>query len=71
MAAILIERETIEREEFEALLGGTPAEEVFAAKDQKARQDKEHEAGRHSHPKPHLPPRRPQIGAPAPAAPTP
>jgi cell division protease FtsH len=37
VAAILIERETIERTEFEALLAGSPAEEVFAARDAKAR----------------------------------
>ena len=38
VAAILIERETIDRGEFEALLAGTPEEEVFREKDAKARQ---------------------------------
>ena len=37
-AKILIERETLERGEFEALLAGTPEEEVFREKDEKARQ---------------------------------
>ena len=37
-AKILIERETLERGEFEALLAGTPEEEVFREKDAKARQ---------------------------------
>ena len=37
-AKILIERETLERGEFEALLAGTPEAEVFRDKDAKARQ---------------------------------
>ena len=37
-AKILIDRETLERGEFEALLAGTPEEEVFREKDAKARQ---------------------------------
>ena len=43
VAAILIERETIERSEFEALLAGSPAEEVFAARDAKAKRRAEQE----------------------------
>jgi cell division protease FtsH len=63
LAAILIERETIERGEFEALLAGSPAAEVFAAKDQKARQHKEHEdAGERRSPTP----RTPRVGPPLP-----
>ena len=67
VAAILIERETIEREEFEALLGGTPAEEVFAAKDQKARQRSAAEEGRHSHPAQRPGKLGPPLGPPLPA----
>jgi cell division protease FtsH len=37
---ILVERETLEREEFEALLAGTPAEDVFREKDAKREAEK-------------------------------
>ena len=69
-AKILIERETLERGEFEALLAGTPEEEVFREKDEKARKRAAQEGGP-ERPKPQPPPRRPQIGAPAPATPAP
>ena len=53
-AKILIERETLERGEFEALLAGTPEEEVFREKDEKARKraaaDDEAEARPHAAP---------------------
>jgi cell division protease FtsH len=39
IATILIQRETIEREEFEALLDGVPEDEVFRDKDAKQRQE--------------------------------
>jgi cell division protease FtsH len=48
VAAILIERETIERSEFEALLAGSPAEQVFAARDEKARRRAAEKAQRRS-----------------------
>jgi len=44
VAKILVERETIERGEFEALLDGTPAAEVFREKDERARQRSQAEA---------------------------
>ncbi|MHB8160468.1 MAG: ATP-dependent zinc metalloprotease FtsH [Thermoleophilia bacterium] len=40
---ILVERETLEREEFEALLAGTPAEDVFREKDAKREAEKRDE----------------------------
>lgn len=46
IALILIQRETIEREEFEALLDGTPEEEVFRDKDAKQRQVEEEQKAR-------------------------
>jgi cell division protease FtsH len=67
-AKILIERETLERGEFEALLSGTPEEEVFRDKDQKARQRSEQEADRE---KRAPTPRQPYVGAPAPVNPLP
>jgi hypothetical protein len=68
VAKILVERETIERGEFEALLAGTPEAEVFREKDEKARQRGEHEADRE---KRAPTPRRPRVGAPAPVNPLP
>jgi cell division protease FtsH len=46
IAAILIQRETIEREEFEALLDGTPEDEVFREKDERQRQRAEERKSR-------------------------
>ena len=63
LAAISIERETLERGEFEALLAGTPEEEVFREKDAKARQ----RAAQEGEPAAQEPPRRPQFPTPAPA----
>ncbi len=61
VAAILIERETIDRGEFEALLAGSPAEQVFAARDEKARRRAEQEnAERHA-----PTPRVPRVGQPS------
>ncbi len=40
---ILVERETLEKEEFEALLAGTPAEDVFRKKDAKREAEKRDE----------------------------
>ena len=56
-------RETLERGEFEALLAGSPEAEVFREKDEKRGQP----GG--SEPTPQRPPRRPQVGAPAPVSP--
>jgi cell division protease FtsH len=64
VARILIERETLERAEFEALLEGVPEEEVFRAKDEKVRRGQQAETPGH---KPS--PRRPKVGAPAPVNP--
>ncbi len=65
-AKILIERETLERGEFEALLSGTPEEEVFRDKDQKARQRSAAEGA----PEKRAPaPRPPRVGQPAPVNP--
>jgi hypothetical protein len=58
-----VERETIEREEFEALLAGTPAAEVFAEKDQKARKRAEAEGTDRRAPRP----RTPRVGPSLPA----
>ncbi len=66
-ARILIERETLERGEFEALLAGTPEEEVFREKDEKARKRAADDEDQKRAPTP----RQPQIGAPAPATPAP
>jgi len=46
IAAILIQRETIEREEFEALLDGAPEDEVFREKDERQRQKAEERKSR-------------------------
>ncbi len=64
ISKILIERETLERGEFEALLAGTPEDEVFREKDEKARQrsaDAEH--GKRA------PARPPRVGQPSPVNP--
>jgi cell division protease FtsH len=63
ISKILITRETLERREFEALLAGTPEEEVFREKDEKRGQP----GG--SEPKPQRPSPRPRVGAPAPVNP--
>ncbi len=63
VSKILITRETIDRTEFEALLAGTPEEEVFREKDKKRDQP----GG--AKPTPRRPPRHPQVGAPAPISP--
>jgi cell division protease FtsH len=63
-AKILIERETLERAEFEALLSGTPEAEVFRDKDDKARQ---RSAGEGAGQKRAPAPRQPRVGPPLPA----
>src|SRR5450759_606810 len=63
ISKILMVRETIDSREFEALLVGTPAEDVFREKDEK----RGHPDG--SEPTPQRPPRRPRLGAPAPVSP--
>jgi cell division protease FtsH len=63
-ARILIERETLERGEFEALLAGTSEEEVFRDKDEKARQRSEREGAGEK--RAHTP-RQPRVGPPLPA----
>jgi cell division protease FtsH len=59
VAKILIERETLERREFEALLDGQPEEEVFREKDEKARRDEQQAQ------KPKRPQQRPKVPTPA------
>jgi len=67
-AKILIERETLERGEFEALLAGSPEEEVFRDKDEQARQRNKREGqGEKRAPTP----RQPRVGQPAPVNPLP
>jgi cell division protease FtsH len=63
-AKILIDRETLERGEFEALLAGTSEEEVFREKDAKARQrsTSDEQSEKHVHT-----PRQPRLGPPLPA----
>ncbi|MGZ4199510.1 MAG: ATP-dependent zinc metalloprotease FtsH [Thermoleophilia bacterium] len=68
-ARILIDRETIERSEFEALLSGVPEDEVFRDKDERARQRARDEDSQK--PAPSRRPHRPQVGGPAPANPLP
>ena len=68
IARILIERETLERREFEALLAGSPEEEVFRDKDGRASQPGKRDG---PHEKRARTPRRPHVGAPAPANPLP
>jgi len=63
---ILIERETLERGEFEALLAGTPEEEVFRERDEKARK----RAADNDEDQKRAPtPRQPRVGQPAPVNP--
>ena len=62
-ARILIERETLERGEFEALLAGTPEEEVFREKDEKARKRAADDEDQKRAPTP----RQPRVGQPLPA----
>ena len=64
MAKILIERETLERGEFEALLAGVPEDEVFREKDEKARR---RAAGEGDREKRAPTPRQPHVGPPLPA----
>jgi len=59
---ILMERETLDRPEFEALLAGTPEAEVFRERDEKRGQP----GG--SEPALQRPPRSPQVGVPAPVS---
>jgi cell division protease FtsH len=61
IATILIQRETIEREEFEALLDGTPEEEVFREKDAKLRHEAEERKARTRKPRA----AQPKVTAPA------
>ena len=68
MAKILIERETLDRSEFEALLDGVPEEEVFREKDEKARRGPEKKSDGEKRART---PRQPHIGAPAPVNPLP
>ena len=63
ISKILIERETLERREFEALLDGVPEEEVFREQDEKRGQPGDSET------KPQRPSSRPHVGAPAPVSP--
>ncbi len=60
---ILMERETIEASEFQALVDGVSAEEVFREKDKQRGRTGRNEPARQR------PPRRPQVGAPAPVSP--
>jgi len=65
VAKILIDRETLERGEFEALLEGTPEDEVFRERDAREarhRADAEKKATRRT-------PARPKVGQPAPVNP--
>jgi cell division protease FtsH len=66
VAKILVERETIERGEFEALLDGTPAAEVFREKDERARQRSQAEAEGEDEKRAPTP-RQPRVGPPLPA----
>jgi len=63
ISKILMVRETIEASEFQALVDGVPEEEAFREKDEKRDQP----GG--SKPAVQRPPRRPQVGAPAPVSP--
>ena len=66
VAKILVERETIERGEFEALLDGTPPAEVFREKDERARQRSQAEAEGEGEKRAPTP-RQPRVGPPLPA----
>ncbi len=67
LSQLLMERETIDKDEFDALLAGGVPEEVFRAKDeQKARKAEEAaRRGRQRQPRERDVPRRP-VGGPAP-----
>jgi cell division protease FtsH len=62
VSKILMDRETLERNEFEALLDGVPEEEVFREKDERAKEARDKR-------EPTPPPRKPRLGAHAPVAP--
>ena len=66
-AQILVERETIERGEFEALLAGTPPAEVFRDKDERARQRSQGEDGEGEGEKRSPAQHKPRVGPPLPA----
>ena len=66
-AQILVERETIERGEFEALLAGTPAAEVFRDKDARARKHTQDEGGEDQGEQRAPAPPKPRVGQPLPA----
>ncbi len=66
VAKILVERETIERGEFEALLDGTPPDEVFREKDERARQRSQAESEGQDEKRAPTP-RQPRVGPPLPA----
>src|SRR5664280_2245749 len=68
VAKILVERETIERGEFEALLDGTPAAEVFREKDERARQRSQAESEGEDEKRAPTP-RQPRVGQPSPVNP--
>jgi cell division protease FtsH len=51
IARVLITRETIDRDEFEALIDGLPEEEVFKAKDEKQREREEQAKARQRRPR--------------------
>jgi cell division protease FtsH len=68
VAKILVERETIERGEFEALLDGTPPDEVFRGKDERARQRSQAESEGEDEKRAPTP-RQPRVGQPSPVNP--
>ena len=68
-AQILVERETIERGEFEALLAGTPPAEVFRDKDERARQRSQGEDGEGEGEKRSPAQHKPLVGQPSPVNP--
>ena len=68
VAKILVERETIERGEFEALLDGTPPDEVFREKDERARQRSQAESEGEDEKRAPTP-RQPRVGQPSPVNP--
>jgi len=67
-AQILVERETIERGEFEALLAGTPAAEVFRDKDARAHKHTQDEGGEGQGERAPAQP-KPRVGQPLPVNP--
>ena len=66
-AQILVERETIERGEFEALLAGTPPAEVFRDKDERARKHTQDEGGEGEGEQRAPAQHKPRVGQPLPA----